>query len=41
MIKLGQMILNGVIWVHSDKIGSNGLKRSKLGRQYKNQVKWS
>ena len=27
--------------VHNDKIGSNELKRSKLGRQYKNQVKWS
>ena len=35
MIKLGQMVLKGVIWVHNDKIGSNGLKMSKLGRQYK------
>ena len=41
MIKLGQMVLKGVIWVHNDKIGSNGLERSQLGRQYKNQVKWS
>ena len=41
MIKLGQMVLKGVIWVHNDKIGSNGLERSKLGRQYQNQVKWS
>ena len=35
MIKLGQMVFKGVIWVHNDKIGSNGLKMSKLGRQYK------
>ena len=39
--KLGQMVLKGVIWVHNDKIGSNGVKRSWLGKQYKNQVKWS
>ena len=33
MIKLGQMVLKGVIWVHNDKIGSNGLERSQLGTQ--------
>ena len=41
MIKSGQMVLKGVIWVHNDKIGSNHLERSQLGTQYKNQVKWS
>ena len=41
MIKLDQMVLKAVIWVNNDKIGSHGLERSKLGRQYKNQVKWS
>ena len=41
MIKLGQMVLKRDIWVHNDKIGSNGLEWSKLGGQYKNQVKWS
>ena len=48
-IKLGQMVLKGVIWVHSDKIGqgnydpirSNGLERSQLGTQCKSQVIWS
>ena len=39
--KSGQMVLKGVNWVHNDKIGSNGLERSQLGTQYKNQVKWS
>ena len=29
MIKLGQMVFKGVIWVHNDKIGSNGLERSQ------------
>ena len=33
MIKLGQMVLHGVNRVHNDKIGSNGLERSQLGRQ--------
>ena len=34
MIKLGQMVLKGAIWVHNDKkIGSNGLERSQLGTQ--------
>ena len=41
MIKLGQMVLKGVNWVHNDKIGSNGLERSQLGTQWQNQVKWS
>ena len=57
MIKLAQMVLEGVIlvdndkiwsnglegvnWVYNDKNGSNGVERSQLGRQYKNQVKWS
>ena len=33
MIKLGQMILNGMNRVHSDKTGSNGLEGSQLGTQ--------
>ena len=41
MIKLGQMVLKGVNWVHSDKIRSNSLERSQLGTQYKEQVTWS
>ena len=41
MQKSGQMVLKGVIWVLNDKIGSNGVERSKLGTQCKNQVKWS
>ena len=40
MIKLGQMVLKGVNWVHNDTIGSNGLERSQLGTQYKKQVTW-
>ena len=35
MIKSGHMVLKGVIWVHNDKITSNGLARSQLGTQYK------
>ena len=27
MIKLGQMVLKGVNWLHNDKIRSNGLER--------------
>ena len=38
MIKLGQMVLKGVNWVHSEKIASNGLERTQLGMQCKNQV---
>ena len=33
MIKLGQMVLKGVNWVHNDKIGSNGLEMGQLGTQ--------
>ena len=29
------MVLKGLNWVHNDKIGLNGLKRSQLGTQYK------
>ena len=35
MIKLGQMVLKGVIRVHNEKIRLYGLKRSQLGTQYK------
>ena len=41
MIKLSQMVLKGVIWVHNYKIRSNGLERSQMGTQCKNQVIWS
>ena len=41
MQKSGHMVLKGVIWVHIDKIRSNGPERNQLGIQYKNQVKWS
>ena len=33
MIKLGQMVLKGVNWVHNDKIRSNVVERSHLGTQ--------
>ena len=33
MLKLGHMVLKGVIWVHNDKIGSNGLEWSQLVTQ--------
>ena len=33
MIKLDQMVLKGVIWVHNEKIRSNGLEKSQLGTQ--------
>ena len=35
------MVLKGVYWVHNDKIWSNGLERSNLCTQCKNQIKWS
>ena len=35
------MVLKGVNWAHNDKISPNGLERSHLGTQYKNQVIWS
>ena len=41
MQKSGYMLLKGVNRVHNDKIGANGLERSQLGTQWKNQVKWS
>ena len=40
MQKSGDMVLKGLNWVHNDKIGSNGLERTNLGTQYKNQVIW-
>ena len=33
MMKLGQMVLKGVNWVHNDKIKSNDLEMSQLGTQ--------
>ena len=33
MQKVGQMVLKGVNWVHSDKIGSYHLERSQLCTQ--------
>ena len=33
MIKSGQMVLKGVIWVHNVKIMSYSLARSQLGTQ--------
>ena len=33
------MVLKGVNWVHSDKIGSYALERSQLGTQWSNLVK--
>ena len=41
MIKLDQMVLKGVNWVHNTKIRSYGLERSQLGTQCNNQVIWS
>ena len=41
MTKFGHMVLKGVICVHSVKIRSNGIEKSQLGTQYKNQVIWS
>ena len=32
MIKIGQMVLKEVNWVHIDKIRSNGLEMSQLGK---------
>ena len=33
MMKLGQMVLKGVNWVHNEKIRSNGLERSQMDTQ--------
>ena len=41
MIKLCQMVLEGMNWVQKDKIRSNNFERSPLGTQYKSQVIWS
>ena len=35
MLRLGQMVLKGVNWVHNDKISLNGLERSQLDTQCK------
>ena len=35
------MVLKGLNCVHNGKIRSNGLERSQLGTQCKNQVLWS
>ena len=40
MIKLGQMVLKGVIWVHNAGIRSFD-EMIQLGTQYKNQIIWS
>ena len=40
MINLGQMVLKGINWVHSDKSGSNGLERESIGYTMQNQVIW-
>ena len=34
MVKLGQMVLKGVNWVHNAKIRSYGLERSQLCTQW-------
>ena len=36
----GHMVLKGVNYINNNKIRSNGLVRSNLGTQYKNQVIW-
>ena len=41
MMKLGHMVLKGVICVHNVKIWSSGLERNQLGKQHKNQGIWS
>ena len=33
MIKLGQMVLKGVNWVHNTKSGLYGLERSQMSTQ--------
>ena len=33
MIKLGQMLLKGVNWIHNDKGRSNSIERSQLYTQ--------
>ena len=41
MIKSDQIALKEVNWVHNDTIRSNGLERSNLCTQCKNQFMWS
>ena len=41
MEKSGHIVLKGVNRVYNDKSEANGLQRSQLGTQCKNQVKWS
>ena len=41
MIKLGHMVLKGVISVHNVKIRSNGLEKSQLDTQCKHHIIWS
>ena len=41
MIKLAQMVLKGVNWIHNANIKSHGLERSEMYTQYKNHVIWS
>ena len=41
MIKLDEMVLKGVNWVHNDNIRSSGLERSNLGTKCKYQAMWS
>ena len=36
--KSGQMVSKGVNWLHNDNIRLNGLERSQLGTQCKNEV---
>ena len=38
MHKSDHMVLKGVNWVHNDKINSNGLDKTQLGIQDKNQL---
>ena len=38
MIKLGQIVLKGMIRVHNEEIRLYGLERCQLGTQYKHQV---
>ena len=40
-IKTGHIVLKGVNWVHINKMRSNGLEKSQLDTQCKNQVIWS
>ena len=37
-IKLGQMVLKGVIWIHNAKIMSYGLEWSQLGTICKTKI---